>query len=46
MITGAHAIIYSQNPDADRAFLRDILQLSHVDSRAGLRGAAPPDPNE
>jgi hypothetical protein len=23
MITGAHAIIYSTNPDADRAVLRD-----------------------
>lgn len=24
MITGAHAIIYSQNPEADRAFLREF----------------------
>jgi hypothetical protein len=31
VITGAHAIIYSTNPDADRAFLRDILKLTHVD---------------
>jgi hypothetical protein len=31
MITGAHAIIYSTNPDADRAFLRDVLALTHVD---------------
>jgi hypothetical protein len=31
MITGAHSIIYSTNPEADRAFLRDILKLSHVD---------------
>jgi hypothetical protein len=31
MITGAHAIIYSTNPDADRAFLRDVLELTHVD---------------
>ena len=25
MITGAHSIIYSTKPDADRAFLRDVL---------------------
>jgi catechol 2,3-dioxygenase-like lactoylglutathione lyase family enzyme len=31
MITGAHAIVYSANPDADRAFLRDVLKLTHVD---------------
>jgi hypothetical protein len=31
MITGAHSIIYSTNPDADRVFLRDVLKLSHVD---------------
>ena len=31
MITGAHSIIYSTNPEADRAFLRDVLGLPHVD---------------
>jgi hypothetical protein len=31
MITGAHSIIYSTNPDADRAFLRDVIGLPHVD---------------
>ena len=31
MITGAHSIIYSTNPDADRAFLRDVLKLTNVD---------------
>ena len=31
MLTGAHAIIYSKNPDADRAFLRDVLRLPNVD---------------
>jgi hypothetical protein len=31
MITGAHSIVYSTNPEADRAFLRDILKLPHVD---------------
>jgi hypothetical protein len=31
MINGAHAIIYSRDAEADRAFLRDVLQLPHVD---------------
>ena len=31
MITGAHSIIYSKDPDADRAFLRDVLRFTHVD---------------
>jgi hypothetical protein len=31
MIIGAHSIIYSTNPDADRAFLRDVLKLTNVD---------------
>jgi hypothetical protein len=31
MITGTHVIIYSQNPEADRAFLRDILKFPYVD---------------
>ena len=31
MITGAHSIIYSKNPEADRAFLRDVLRLPNVD---------------
>ncbi len=31
MINGAHSIIYSRNPEADRAFLRDVLGLPHVD---------------
>ena len=35
MITGAHSIIYSTNPDADRAFLRDVLALPHVDVGGG-----------
>ena len=30
-ITGAHAIIYSRDADADRAFLRDVLKFPHVD---------------
>ena len=31
MLIGAHAIIYSKNADADRAFLRDVLKLTNVD---------------
>ena len=31
MIIGAHSIIYSTKPDADRAFLRDVLKLTNVD---------------
>ena len=31
MIIGAHSIIYSTKPDADRAFLRDVLKLPNVD---------------
>jgi hypothetical protein len=30
MLTGAHSIIYSTNPDADRAFFRDVLALPSV----------------
>jgi catechol 2,3-dioxygenase-like lactoylglutathione lyase family enzyme len=35
MINGAHAIVYSTDADADRAFLRDILGLPHVDVGEG-----------
>ena len=35
MLTGAHSIIYSTNPDADRAFLKDVLALPHVDVGGG-----------
>ncbi len=35
MIIGAHSIIYSKKPEADRAFLRDILGLSSVDAGDG-----------
>lgn len=43
MITGAHAVVYSANPEADRAFLRDALGLAHVDAGEGwLIFALPP----
>ncbi len=31
MIIGAHSIIYSTNPEADRGFLHDVLKLPNVD---------------
>src|SRR5690349_18547768 len=36
MIIGAHSIIYSTNPDADRAFLRDVLKLPTADGGGGF----------
>jgi hypothetical protein len=43
MITGAHSIIYSKDAAADRAFLRDVLGLPHVDVHDGwLIFALPP----
>ena len=35
MITGAHSIIYSSDPDADRAFFRDVLKFPNVDAGDG-----------
>ena len=35
MIIGAHSILYSRNPDADRAFLRDVLRFPSVDVGGG-----------
>ncbi len=34
-IIGAHSIIFSKDPEADRAFLRDVLHLPHVDAGEG-----------
>ena len=31
MISGAHSVIFSVDPEADRAFLRDVLKLPSVD---------------
>lgn len=43
MITGAHSVIFSRNPEADRAFLKDVLDLPHVDVGGGwLIFALPP----
>ena len=35
MINGAHVLLYSENPDADRAFFRDVLKFSNVDAGGG-----------
>ncbi|HEX6792148.1 MAG TPA: extradiol dioxygenase [Candidatus Krumholzibacteria bacterium] len=43
MIIGAHSIIYSKDPEADRAFFRDVLKLPNVDVGGGwLIFALPP----
>ena len=31
MINGAHAVIFSSDAEADKAFLRDVLELPNVD---------------
>jgi hypothetical protein len=35
MLIGAHSIIYSRKPEADRALLRDVLKLPGVDAGEG-----------
>jgi len=35
VINGAHFILYSKDSEADRAFLRDVLQLRSVDAGRG-----------
>ncbi len=35
MITGAHSIIYSTNPDADRDFFKDVIKFPNVDVGRG-----------
>jgi predicted enzyme related to lactoylglutathione lyase len=43
MINGAHFLLYSRDPDADRAFLRDVLGFDSVDAGRGwLIFALPP----
>lgn len=32
MITGVHAVIYANEPDAVRAFFRDVLGLASIDA--------------
>ena len=35
MITGAHVLFYSENPEADRVFCRDVLGFRAVDAGGG-----------
>jgi hypothetical protein len=43
MITGAHVLLYSSDPEADRAFFRDVLGFRWVDAGGGwLIFALPP----
>lgn len=35
MISGAHVMIFSQDEQADRAFLRDVLEIPSIDSGGG-----------
>jgi catechol 2,3-dioxygenase-like lactoylglutathione lyase family enzyme len=43
MITGAHVIVYSKDPERDRAFFRDVLKFPAVDAGHGwLIFALPP----
>ena len=43
MITGAHVLLYTPDPDADRGFFRDVLGFQSVDAGRGwLIFALPP----
>jgi hypothetical protein len=43
MVNGVHLLLASSNPDADRAFFRDVLGFTHVDAGEGwLIFALPP----
>src|SRR4029453_15768290 len=35
MIMGEHSLVYAKNPEADRAFFRDVLDLTGVDVGGG-----------
>ena len=35
MITGVHAVIFTSDAEADRAFFRDVLELPSVDAGGG-----------
>ena len=35
MLIGAHSVLYSTDAEADRAFLRDVIGLTHVDVGRG-----------
>jgi len=35
MITAVHTLVYAEDPDAARAFVRDVLQLPYADTGGG-----------
>ncbi|HUK25096.1 MAG TPA: hypothetical protein VLV49_10985 [Terriglobales bacterium] len=35
MLSGAHVLLYSEKPEADRAFFRDVLEFPSVDAGHG-----------
>jgi catechol 2,3-dioxygenase-like lactoylglutathione lyase family enzyme len=35
MINGSHVLLYTKNPETDRAFFRDVLEFSSVDVGGG-----------
>ncbi|MFF3322693.1 VOC family protein [Streptomyces sp. NPDC002889] len=35
MFSGAHVILYTNDADADRAFVKDVLGFAHVDAGQG-----------
>ena len=35
MITAVHTLLYAEDPDAARAFLRDVLRLPYADTGGG-----------
>jgi len=35
MLYGSHLVLFSTDPDADRAFLADVLGFKHVDAGGG-----------
>jgi catechol 2,3-dioxygenase-like lactoylglutathione lyase family enzyme len=35
VINGSHVIVFSRDPEADRAFFADVLDLPHVDAGGG-----------
>lgn len=35
MITAVHTLVYAEDPDAARAFFRDVLGWAHVDAHDG-----------
>jgi catechol 2,3-dioxygenase-like lactoylglutathione lyase family enzyme len=44
MITGAHAVLFTPDADAVRAFLRDMLGFPSVDAGGGWRHPMPQPP--